>query len=205
MSILLRVLSLSLLLLAAFATASSARPPWGRGGQDRGPAGLLEEHADQLGLDEETREAIRDVVRESRESNEKLRDELRGLHREMKETLSQADPDESAVMLLADRIGLLETSLHKHRLAAMLEIRSALTPEQREQLAELREQDRSRHFEPVADACRGDALRLCSDAEGRFERMRCMREHRDEVSDACREAFQDLRRDRPHTRWGGGR
>ena len=204
MSILPRALSLSLLLIVALATASSARPPWGRG-QAHGPDGLLEEHVDQLGLDEQTREAIRDVVRESRESNEELRDELRGLHREMKDALSQDAPDESAVMLLADRIGLLETSLHKHRLAAMLAIRSALTPEQREQLAELRGEERGRHLEPLADACQDDALRLCPAAEGRFERMQCMREHRDEVSDACREAFQDLRRDRPHKRWGGGR
>ena len=204
MTILPRALFLSLLLLVALATASSARPPWGRG-SDRGPGGLVEEHADQLGLDEETRQAIRDVVRETRESNEELRDELRELHREMKDTLSQDAPDANAVMLLADRIGLLETSLHKHRLAAMLEIRSALTPEQREQLAELREEERGRHLEPVAEACREDALRLCSDAEGRFERRRCMREHRDEVSNACREAFQDLRRDSPHARWGGGR
>jgi Spy/CpxP family protein refolding chaperone len=196
MSILPRALSLSLLLVVALATASSARPPWGRG-QAHGPGGLLEEHVDQLGLDEETREAIRDVVRESRESSEELRDELRGLHREMKRALSQDAPDESAVMLLADRIGMLETSLHKHRLAAMLAIRSVLTPEQREQLAELREE--------VADACREDALQLCPTAEGRFERMQCMREHRDEVSDACRGALQDLRRERPHKRWGGGR
>ena len=95
MSILPRALSLSLLLIVALATASSARPPWGRGEQDRGPGSLLEEHADQLGLDEETREAIRDVVRQSRESNEELRDELRGLHRQMKEMLSQDDPDET--------------------------------------------------------------------------------------------------------------
>jgi Spy/CpxP family protein refolding chaperone len=203
MSILPRALSLSLLLVVALATASSARPPWGRG-QAHGPGGLLEEHVDQLGLDEETREAIRDVVRESRESSEELRDELRGLHREMKRALSQDAPDESAVMLLADRIGMLETSLHKHRLAAMLAIRSALTPEQREQLAELREEERGRHLEPLADACRDDALRLCPTAEGRFERMQCMREHRDEVSDACREALHDLRRERRHKRWGGG-
>ena len=123
----------------------------------------------------------------------------------MKDTLSQDAPDESAVMLLADRIGLLETSLHKHRLAAILEIRSVLTPEQRRQLAELREEERGRYLEPVADACRDDALRLCSAAEGRFERMRCMREHRDDLSGACREALQDLRRDRPHKRRGGGR
>ena len=205
MSILPRALFLSLLLIVALATASSARPPWGRGGQDHGPGSLLEEHADQLGLDEETRDAIRDVVRESSQSNEELRDELRGLHRQMKELLSQDDPDESAVMMLADRIGLLETSLHKHRLAAMLEIRAALTPEQREQLAELRQEARGRHLEPLADACQDEVEGLCSAAEGRFERMRCMREHRDEFSDACREAFQDRRRDRPPKRWGGGR
>jgi Spy/CpxP family protein refolding chaperone len=204
MSILPRVLSLSLLLLVAVATASSARS-WGRGGQDHGPGDLLDEHADQLGLDEETREAIRAVVRESRERNEELRDELRGLQRQMKEMLSRDDPDESAVMLLADRIGLLETSLHKYRLAAMLEIRAALTPEQRRQLAELRDEERDRQLEPVADACRDDVERLCSAAEGRFERMRCMREHRDEVSDACRDALQALRRDRPHKRWDSGR
>lgn len=203
MSILSRSLSLSLLLVVALASASSARSPWGRGGSDHGAGSLLREHADELGLDEQTREAIREVIRSSREASEELRGELRGLHRQMKEMLSSEDPDEDAVMALADRIGGVETSVHKQRLAAMLEIRSVLTPEQRAQLVELRKEERGRHMEPLAEACREDVERLCSEVDSRFERRRCMREHRDEVSDACREAFEDLRGDRPHKHWGG--
>ncbi len=187
----------------ALASSAGARPPWG-GDRHPGPdAGLLREHADALDLDEETRTSIRDIVRGSREASEALRDELHGLHREMRSLLSQDDPDEDDVMQLADRIGLLETSLHKRRLAAMLRIRAQLTPEQREELARLREEERGRHREPLAEVCADDVERLCADAEGRFERMRCMREHRDEVSEACREAFQERRRERP--RGGSGR
>jgi Spy/CpxP family protein refolding chaperone len=200
MSALFRSLLLAILLSVVFSAPGFARPPWG-GGRDHGPGSLLEEHADELDLDEETREAIRDVVQRSRASHEELRDELRGLHRQMKGLLSEDAPDESTVMALADRIGLLETSLHKHRLAAMLEIRSVLTPEQRERLTELREEKRRRHVGPLADACREDVERFCASAEDRFERMRCMREHREEVSDTCRDTFQDFRRDRPGRRW----
>lgn len=204
MSMIPRALALSFLFTVCLTTASAARPPWG-GHRDHGPdGGLLREHADALGLDQETRETIRTIVAESHEASEELRDELRGLHREMKGLLSQDVPDEDAVMQLADRIGVVETSLHKRRLAAMLRIRAELTPEQRAELARLREEERGRHWAPVADACRDDVERLCGDAEGRFERRRCMREHRDDVSEACREAFQERRREHRHERFGRG-
>lgn len=191
MSTLLRALALSLPVVLALAAASSARPP-GWGGHGRDPGGLLEEHADELGLDEQTREAIRSIVSDSRESGEALRAELRGLHLRMKDLLEQDAPEREAVMALADEIGRVETSLHRHRLGALLEIRALLTPEQRKQLAELRGKGRRHALEPLGEACAEDRERLCADAEGRFERMRCMREHRDELSAGCREALDEL-------------
>ena len=69
---------------------------------------------------------------------------LHALHEELRELLSADSPDESAIMAKADEIGAVKTSLKKHHLRTMLQIRSQLTPEQREKLVELHEERRER-------------------------------------------------------------
>jgi Spy/CpxP family protein refolding chaperone len=129
------------------AGTSAARPPFdGPGGRD-GPgdheAGrLIDEHADELGLDEETREAIQQIVDDSRKEGRGFHRELRGLHDAMRELLSQDEPDEAAVMQQAERIGKLETEMHKHRLSTILAVRALLTPEQRAELTRIRREMR---------------------------------------------------------------
>lgn len=60
--------------------------------------------------------------------------------------LMQADkPDQRAIDAQIDRISGLEAGLHKSRVAAMLEFRAMLTPEQQKKLKELREQGPSRN------------------------------------------------------------
>jgi hypothetical protein len=45
---------------------------------------------------------------------------------------------------------------------------------------------------PVATACKDDIPKYCPDEEhGRGEVRRCLQEHRDEVSKACREALDN--------------
>src|SRR3989304_1153831 len=86
------------------AGVSGARPPFGghhpAGGHpgDHGPERFIEEHAVELGLDDETRQAIGQTVDESRERARALHEELRDLHRAMRDLLSQDAPDEAAVM-----------------------------------------------------------------------------------------------------------
>ena len=130
------------------AGTSAARPPSGGPGGPGGPPGghgpgrLIDEHADELGLDEETREAIQRIVDDSRQDAEGFREELHALHDAMRTLLSQDEPDEAAVMQQAETIGKVETEMHKHRLSTLLAIRALLTPEQRAELTRIREEMR---------------------------------------------------------------
>ncbi len=126
------------------AGSSAARPPSGGPGGPggHGPGRLIDEHADELGLDEETREAIQRIVDDSREDAEGFHEELRALHDAMRTLLSQDEPDEAAVMQQAETIGKVETEMHKHRLSTLLAIRALLTPEQRAELTRIREETR---------------------------------------------------------------
>jgi Spy/CpxP family protein refolding chaperone len=185
----------------ALASASQARPPFGGHHRDHGgphhgshgPPGFLEEHADRIGLDDETRQAIEAIVDESRAQGQELREQLEGLHEEMRDLLDQETPDEATVMQQADAIGKLETELHKHRLRAMIKIRALHTPEQLEELAEIREETRERWLGPLIEACEPDAEQYCPDDVDHWARRRCMREHWEELSADCRDAIEDAR------------
>jgi Spy/CpxP family protein refolding chaperone len=180
----------------AVASAGSARPPFGGhhgpGGHHpgHGPHGFIEEHAAQLGLDEATRGAIDEIVDESRERGRELRRELRGLHREMHHLLSQDAPDEATVMQQADAIGQVETELHKHRLAAIIKIRSLLTEEQRAELTRIRQETRAQWLPPLIEACEADVDQFCPEAEAPWSRRRCMDDHWQELSPVCQDAIE---------------
>jgi len=159
----------------------------------RGPDRFIEEHAEELGLDDETLEAIDQIVDESREKTQELRSELRDMHREMREFLSQDTPDESAVMQQADAIGKAETELHKQRLAAMIGIRALLTEEQREELSRIREETRAQWRQPLLDACEADIEGLCPDANDPWSWRGCARAHWEELSSDCQDAIESAR------------
>ena len=192
--------SIFILLAALVMAAASAAEPRGEGrhrGPGHGPERFLEEHAERLDLDEETRAALRAILDGSKSSAQKPREELHQARRRLHNLLAEETPDEAAVMKQAERIGALETERHKHRLATMMRIRALLTPEQRAELAELREEKRS-HWSHVRDhglseACEGDVEEFCSDARWPGSRRHCMRRHRDELSEECREALESRR------------
>ncbi len=189
----------------AISSAGFAQPPFGGppggggpgsfGGPPpgRGPDRFIQEHASQLGLDEETVEAIEAIVDESREQAREVRGGLRDLHREMRDLLSQDTPDEAAVMEQAEAIGQAEVELHKHRLGALLEIRGLLTEEQRAELAGIREEMRKRWREPQIEACEVDVDRFCPDAEAPWSRKGCVRDHWEELSPECRDGIEAAR------------
>jgi hypothetical protein len=108
----------------------------------------------------------------------------------MKVLLAQGTPNESAVMQQVDSIGALETEMHKHRLGTMLEIRALLTPEQREEMAQLRDESRGRWKHALREACGADVEALCPDAEDRWSRKQCLHEQREKVSEACKDAMK---------------
>jgi Spy/CpxP family protein refolding chaperone len=188
-------LLVTLLAALALASAADARPPFGGHhgpGHHRGPGppGFIEEHAAQLGLDEETRAAIDGIVEESREQGRALSEEVRELHRGMRDLLSQEIPDETAVMAQADAIGQAETALHKQRLAAIIRIRALLTDEQRAELSRIREETRGQWREPLIEACESDVNQLCPEAEAPWSRRRCARDHWQELSPGCQDAIE---------------
>jgi Spy/CpxP family protein refolding chaperone len=167
----------------------------GEGKQDHGGE-FISRHAEELGLSEETRVAIREAISTSRVRGEELRFELDEAHRRLKFMLTRDQPIEAEVMEQAEKIGQIRIEESKHRLGTLLAIRSQLTPEQRAKLEEIRA--RSPEESVIADlarACDGDVAKLCPDTARGPERMRCMREHRDEISDSCRAALEAARQD----------
>jgi Spy/CpxP family protein refolding chaperone len=195
----------ALLVGVAVAGVSVAQPPFGGPHRDRGPGRFIEENATQLGLDDETREAIETIVDESRDKAQEIRAEIHGLHREIHALLSQETPREAAVMQQAEAIGKAETKLHKHRLGTLIKIRALLTPEQREELMQIREESRARWIEPMKQACEVELENFCSDDEDRWSQVHCMREHFDELSADCQDAIEDAKRARHGFRRGSGR
>jgi Spy/CpxP family protein refolding chaperone len=173
-------------------TVSIAEPPFGRHprGGGGGPGRMLDYHAERLDLDDETRAAIDQIVEESRAGGEDLRVELRAAHSRLRELLSGPSPDQGAVMRQAELIGEIETAERKHRLGSMLRIRELLTPEQREELVQIREEQRNRHFAMIEEACGSAMERFCPDLEPGPELGMCLRENQEELSDLCRMALE---------------
>ena len=100
------------------------------------------------------------------------------------------------MMKQIETIGAVEIELHKHRLGTMLEIRALLTPEQREEMTRLREDSRGLWRHALSDACELDLAALCPEADDRWSRKECLREHREEVTKECSDALGAARRAR---------
>jgi Spy/CpxP family protein refolding chaperone len=103
---------------------------------------VLERHAAELDLDADTRATIREIAAKARQEEQPVADQLHTLHTQMHELLDGDSPKLDDVMQWADRIGAVETELKKRRLRTMLEIRTLLTPEQRQKLVEIFEERR---------------------------------------------------------------
>lgn len=186
-------------LLVAFAAANAGAlpggPPDGREPGGKGdPAEMISRHAEELGLDDETRERLLALVAESRERGEVLRFELQEAHQRLHFLLSRDEPDEAAIMEQAERIGRIRIEESKLRLGTLLGIRGMLTLEQRERLEGLRDRMKEEGpFGRVREACRPDRQRLCPDVPEGPEAFSCMREHRAELSPECSGAVRELR------------
>lgn len=180
------------------ASVTSAQPRHRDEREARGSEGRMEqfiaEHADELGLDEQTQGEIKAIVEDARRESEKLRSAQRQAARSLSELLELDEPDRQSVMSQADVVGELESARRKLRLGAMLEIRALLTPEQRAKLVEIEGPRRSERRERMM-ACRGDVERLCEGGRRPRVIMQCLREHRSELSSECGRAFDATRED----------
>lgn len=185
------VLAVGVLLVGLAAPANSRADSW-RPPRDAGSPleHFMAEQAEQLGLDEGTRAAIRAIADASRARSEAIRNELRTAYTRMRALLSQDLPDEAAVMQQADAIGTLKTAESKNRLQAMLQIRALLTPTQRQELIRLQGELRSRRRIDLTPACQRDSTRLCPDAAPGRALLQCLHDHVHDLSEACRAAVQ---------------
>jgi Spy/CpxP family protein refolding chaperone len=171
-----------------------AKGPFGERGPGRHMEHFLEQEAEELGLDDETKATIRKLLEEGREQAREFDDALHEARSVVHDLLSQDVADEEAVMRQAEIIGQIETERSKHRLKTLMEIHALLTPEQRALLREKREQKRGRGHEAILDACAADIEALCPEAEPGHGRFRCMLSHREDVSAECRETMREQRR-----------
>ena len=135
--------------MLGLAAAAAARPP-----SERPPGGLISRNAARIGLTGPALAAVQAVVDASGVRHAELVAKLDSERDAMRALLSQPVPDSRAVMAQADAIGAIETALHKNRLQAIMEIRALLTPEQRTQLLQIRDEEHARR-EREGDACEG--------------------------------------------------
>jgi Spy/CpxP family protein refolding chaperone len=156
-------------------------------GIDRNPSfledGRLAEVADAIDLDPKIRNRIRAIAREASEENVARRAAIDQARKVLRSLLDREKPDPAAVDEQIDVLTDLQRGLIKRRVAAMIEIRGLLSPEQIFQLADLRRLEAS----PVAGACRDDVRRLCPQAPDVRQALRCLVQRREEVSGGCRE------------------
>jgi Spy/CpxP family protein refolding chaperone len=157
---------------------------------------LEEEYAERLGLEAETLTAIHTIVEASRLQSKALWAELHQAHAQMHALLSQETPDPASVMRQADTIGALELAERKNRLQAMLQIRTLLTPAQRQELIRLQGELSTRRRLDSLPACQADSVNLCPDAAPGRARIQCLRDHLEALSETCRDALQTHRGER---------
>ena len=185
------------------------RPPGQHGPGGRLSGRFIERQAERLGLDEKTRSSIRAIADTSHAKGKEIRKSLHQAHREMRELLQRDTPAEEAVLQQAEKIGTLEIEAQQNRLQAMLQIRALLTPEQRQEIIQLRKEDhphgwrrgrrRGRRRGQAFRACQENAAQLCPDAAPGRSSIQCLNDNWDALSDEChaffeREPERDFRR-----------
>jgi len=197
------VLAVVLLGAAAGVAVSAEADPMDRA---HPPGGMVAAYAERLGLEPATREAVLAIVERSGERDAALREELHAAKRRMHQLMSKGQsPEPAAILAEADAIGALEVALHKNRLAAILEIRARLEPEQRAELMRIREEKRphrSHRRRRGRDAdCDPDLQEYCADVEPGAPSLLCLHSHWGHLSEPCRAAFDvSQRSERPPNR-----
>ena len=133
------------MLMSGMAMAKPPRGPGGTAGMmhsGKSPLMMIEQHADELGIDEATLERIWEVADRIQPEARKLRRSIKGLKKEIRTQMDSDAPDRTAVMQLLDQIGELQTETKKLEMSVMLDIHPMLTGEQREALRKFRKKQR---------------------------------------------------------------
>jgi Spy/CpxP family protein refolding chaperone len=116
--------------------------PGGPGGRIGGPGGMRMMHmqmmAEHLGLSEAQREKMRDIHERAQRGHIQARADIQIAQMDLHKLLREDHVDRSAVDSQIDRISRLRTEQAHARMAAMLDAREVLTPEQRAKAKEMR-------------------------------------------------------------------
>lgn len=175
--------------IALLAGLLAAPPSLARSAE--GPDGFLARHAERLGLDAETRDAIGEIVRAAAARSEELRRSAREARKRLRDELSRPDAGREAVRAAAAEVDRSLAALHQSRLEAILDIHALLTPAQREELVRIRAEEsrRGRHA-----GCAADLADSCPDAAAGPAQLRCLADRFDALSPGCRASIQRLSR-----------
>jgi multidrug efflux system membrane fusion protein len=87
----------------------------------------------------------------------------------------------------------------KARGQCMREHKDQLSDACKSAMAEARSRGKQRGA-ALRAACKDDMEKFCADAQGGKARGQCMREHKDQLSDACKSAVAEMRSHRKHRR-----
>jgi len=126
--------------LTLSATALATPPQHGPPGKHRGPPPpheVIRKHADELGIDDETVQAIVDIAENARDEMHALHQVVRKESRALRGLLDADEPDRRAVHRQVDVLKSAEAAVQKQQLTTLIEIRSHLTLEQRDAIKEL--------------------------------------------------------------------
>ncbi len=111
------------------AWAQEPPPPPGGPGHAH-PHDLVREHAEALGISDETVQRIQEIAEGSREEMARLQDASREARVALGSLLDAEQPDREAIMDQIDAVGEAETALLRHQLSSLLSMRELLTPAQ---------------------------------------------------------------------------
>jgi protein CpxP len=130
-------LCLTLASAAALAQGPHRRGPGGPGGGFEGHGFFGPRIATALGLTDDQKTQIRNIVSSQRESTKAIRDQLKPI-REQEQAAVQAGKSEAELTSLANSAAPLLAQLHAAGLVTRSKIYQVLTPEQRTKLEEMR-------------------------------------------------------------------
>lgn len=134
-----RISSVLFLAFAGLLVASVAQARPGRGGHHGGGGKMLspkhfERLADELNIDPKMRASIKAQLEATRAEAKAKKQALHQEHEALRGLLEADAPDRAAVMAQIDKIGALRLEVHKLKIGAMIDLKAALSPEQRAQL-----------------------------------------------------------------------
>lgn len=139
----------AVLVLAASAAWAQPRGPHGRFGNPGdtpgfgGPGMLRGLMAERLELTDEQRETIQGIIETQRETMRPWHEDMARLGDELEDAIHAEPFDEEAVRALAQQVADVRVEVAVARARVAQEVRSVLTPDQRETLGELKAQRQS--------------------------------------------------------------